>query len=344
MPVSALEGLTIMAATDALGEHEIIKLIHKRLQFPSVMPVPFGDDVSAVPIGNGEVAVLKTDMLVAKTDVPAKMSLYAATRKAVVMNVSDFASKGVQPIAVMVALGLPKTLATEKAVLEIAEGLNAGAREYGTFIIGGDTAETDDLIVSISLYGTAKQGRLMLRSGAKPGDILAVTGMFGKSAAGLRLLLDASCTASSGTRSILESAVFNPNARLAEGLALAKSGCVTASMDSSDGLAWSLHELMRLSNVGFTLDTVPIDSETAKFSAENKLDATVLALYGGEEYELVLTVNPQKWETAKAAVEAVGGTLIPIGKATLEKQVTMQVAGKKQLIEPRGYEHFKTQI
>ena len=267
-----------MAVTDGLGEHEIIKLIHKRIELPPGMPVPFGDDVSAVPIGNGEVAVLKTDMLVAKTDVPAQMSLYAAARKAVVMNVSDFASKGVQPTAVMVALGLPKNCATEKSVLEIADGLNAGAREYGAYIIGGDTAETDDLIISISLYGTAKQDNLMLRSGAKPGDILAVTGMFGKSAAGLRLLLDAGCTVSADIRSVLENAVFNPNARLAEGLALAKSGCVTASMDSSDGLAWSLHELMRLSNVGFTVDTVPIASETTKFSKQNDVRCNSFSL------------------------------------------------------------------
>jgi thiamine-monophosphate kinase len=333
-----------MAAGDALGEHEIINLIHKRLELPQNMPVPFGDDVSAVNIGNGEVAVIKTDMLVAKTDVPKQMSLYAAARKAVVMNVSDFASKGVQPEAVMVALGLPKTCATEKAVSEIGEGLNAGAREYGAYIIGGDTAETDDIIISISLYGKAKQDQLMLRSGAQPDDILAVTGMFGKSAAGLRLLLDNNCTASFDTRSVLENAVFNPNARLKEGLALAKSGCVSASMDSSDGLAWSLHELMRLSNVGFCLDTVPIASETAKFSKENALDATALALYGGEEYELVFTVNPKKWAAVKAAVEGVGGTLIPIGKVTKEKQATLQTLDGLQVIEPRGYEHFKTQI
>ncbi len=333
-----------MAANDALGEHEIINLIRKRLELPSDMPVPFGDDVSAVPIGNEEVAVLKTDMLVAKTDVPPQMSLYAAARKAVVMNVSDFASKGVQPAAVMVALGLPKTLATEKAVSEIAEGLNAGAREYGAHIVGGDTGETDDLIISLSLYGTAKQDKLMLRSGAEPGDILAVTGRFGNSAAGLRLLLDGKYTVAPAARLVLEQAVFNPCARLAEGLALAKSGCVSASMDSSDGLAWSLHELMRMSGVGFTIDTVPVASETAKFSAENKLDATVLALYGGEEYELVLTVNPQKWLIAKAAVEAVGGTLIPIGKVVKEKQVTLKTADETRAVEPRGYEHFKTQI
>lgn len=333
-----------MVAPKSLGEHEIIKLIHKRLDHPPSMPVPFGDDVSAFPMGNGEVAVLKTDMLVAKTDVPKQMSLYQAARKAVVMNVSDFASKGVQPSAVMVGLGLPKTCATQKAVLEIANGLNAGAREYDAYIIGGDTAETDDLIISISLYGKAKQSNLMLRSGAKPGDILAVTGMFGKSAAGLRLLLDAGCKASADIRSALEDAVFRPNARLAEGLALAKAGCVTTSMDSSDGLAWSLHELMRLSNVGFTLDRIPIASEALKFSEQNGLDASALALYGGEEYELVLTVDPQKWAAAKAAVENVGGTLLPIGKATLEKKVTLKTAEKTQVIEPKGYEHFKTQL
>jgi thiamine-monophosphate kinase len=333
-----------MAPGDALGEHEIINLIRKRLVLPPDMPVPFGDDVSAVPLGNGEVAVLKTDMLVAKTDVPPQMSLYAAARKAVVMNISDFASKGVQPTAVMVALGLPKKLANEKAVLEIAEGLNAGAREYGAYIVGGDTGETDDLIISLSLYGTAKQDRLMLRSGAEPGDILAVTGRFGNSAAGLRLLLDGKYTAEPVLRLVLENAVFNPCARLAEGLALAKAGCVSASMDSSDGLAWSLYELMRMSGVGFTLDTVPVASETAKFSAENKLDATVLALYGGEEYEIVLTVHPEKWAAAKAAVEGVGGALIPIGKTTKEKQVTLKTEGGIRTVEPRGYEHFKTQI
>lgn len=326
---------------DSLGEHEIINLIHKHLTLMPNMPVPFGDDVSAVPAGDGEVAVLKTDMLVAKTDVPPKMSLYNAARKAVVMNISDFASKGVQPTAVMVALGLPKQLATKKTVTEITEGLNAGSKEYGAYIVGGDTAETGDLTISIALYGTAKQDQLMLRGGAKPGDVLAVTGLFGNSAAGLRLLLDGNCTASGSARSVLENAVFVPHARLTEGLVLAKSGCVSASMDSSDGLAWSLHELMRKSKVGFALETVPVAAEAAEFAGKNGLDASALALYGGEEYELVLTVDSQRWVKAKTVVEAVGGKLIPIGKAVPEKQVTLTVNGEKRLIEPRGYEHFR---
>ena len=82
------------------------------------------------------------------------------------MNISDFASKGVQPIAALVALGLPADF-TQKDIEEIADGLNAGAQEYGAYIIGGDTSEASDLIISVSLYGTANKSALMLRSGAK---------------------------------------------------------------------------------------------------------------------------------------------------------------------------------
>jgi thiamine-monophosphate kinase len=308
------------------------------------MPVPFGDDVSAVSINEKDVAVLKTDMLVAKTDVPASMSLYSAARKAIVMNVSDFASKGVQPIAAIVALGLPKKLCTQTAVVEIVDGLNTAIREYDAYIIGGDLGETDDLIISVSLYGKAKRAALMLRNGAKPGDVLAVTGLFGKSAAGLQLLLDKSRVVLPEIRLVLEHAVLTPHARLIEGLALSKSGSVSASIDSSDGLAWSLYELMRMSNVGFTVETLPVAAEVVVFAEQNGLNAEQLALYGGEEYELVLTVSPQSWETAKNAVKAVGGNLIAIGKATVEKQLTLTTNGVKQQIEPCGYEHFKAQV
>jgi thiamine monophosphate kinase len=92
-----------------LGERKIIDLIVSRLHKMPRMPIPFGDDVSGVIIGGNKIAVLKCDMLVGRTDVPKGMSLRQAARKAVVMTVSDFASKGVQPLAVMVSLGLPRT-------------------------------------------------------------------------------------------------------------------------------------------------------------------------------------------------------------------------------------------
>ncbi len=330
------------AANTGIGERKIIEIIANYLDAMPNSPVPFGDDVSAVNIDQKQVAVLKTDMLVGKTDVPPNMSLWQAARKAIVMNISDFASKGVVPTAALVSLGLPRGL-MPKDIEEIARGLNAGAREYGAYVIGGDTGEASDFIVAVSLYGTADKTALMLRSGAKPGDILAVTGFFGKSAAGLRLLMD-KLSASADQRNVLSSAVCMPKARLKEGLALGRSGAVSASIDSSDGLAWSLHEIGKMSNVGFLVQSVPVADEVRRFAEFNHLDPMELALYGGEEYELVVTVKPKGWVDAEAAVEAAGGSLLPIGKVTKDTQMLLDVDGKKRGIEARGWEHFKTKI
>lgn len=325
-----------------LGERRIIDIIASHLESMPDSPVPFGDDVSAVSLDQKQVAVLKTDMLVGKTDVPPNMSLWQASRKALVMNISDFSSKGVQPTAALVALGLPRGL-NQKDIEEIGRGLNTGAREYGAYIIGGDTGEATDLVISISLFGIAERTNLMLRNGAKPGDVLAVTGFFGKSAAGLRLLMD-NCSSSHHLRDVLLSAVYMPKARLKEGLALSCTGAVSSSMDSSDGLAWSLHEIAQKSNVGFALNSVPVSDEVKRFAEFNHLDPLELALYGGEEYELVLTVKPDKWIKAEAAVEAVGGRLLPIGKATRDKQIVLDTDGQKRPVEPRGWEHFKSKV
>jgi thiamine-monophosphate kinase len=325
-----------------LGERKLITLIQSHLSVMPGLPVPFGDDVSAVDLGGGRVAVLKTDMLIGKTDVPRGMSLWQAARKAVVMNVSDFAAKGVEPTALLVSLGLPRDV-MRKDVEEIARGLNTGAREYGAYVIGGDTSEASDLVVAISLFGTAKRKQLVLRSGAKAGDIVAVTGLFGKTAAGLRLLLDG-YTASKDLREVLLRSVCMPNAHLCEGLALCRSGALSASIDSSDGLAWSLHELARTSGVGFLVDRVPVADEVRRFAEFNGVDALELALHGGEEYELVVTVKPKRWADAELAVKTAGGRLLPIGKATRDMQVLLEVDGEKIPVEPRGWEHFKSRI
>jgi thiamine-monophosphate kinase len=181
----------------------------------------------------------------------------------------------------------------------------------------------------------------MLRSGAKVGNVLAVTGFFGKSAAGLRLLSDG-FAASEELRGVLLGSVFMPQAHLKEGLALADSLAVTSSIDSSDGLAWSLNELCRMSGVGFQITSVPVADEVKSFADFNGLDALELALHGGEEYELVVTLKPKLWGEAELAVERVGGRLLPIGKVIREKQVVLELDGKKRLVEPRGWEHFKS--
>jgi thiamine-monophosphate kinase len=322
-----------------LGEHAIIEIIWKHLTKAPNMRVPLGDDVSAIEGEGGAIVVLKTDMLVGRTDIPLQMSLWQAARKAVVMNVSDFAAKGVKPVGLVVSLGIPPDL-TRKDIEQIAEGLNAGAREYGTFVLGGDTSETDDLIISVALYGSAGKKKLMLRSGAHPGDILATTGPFGLSASGLKILLEKVKTSPRIKRKLV-GAVLLPRARLIEGLTLARTGAVTASIDSSDGLAWSLYEIGRASNVGFLIDKPPIAPEASRFARKHLLDPVELTFYGGEEYELVVAVKPEGWKKAQEAVNLKRGRLIRIGKTTEKKGIFLKQKDKTVEIEARGYEHFK---
>lgn len=322
------------------SEREIIEIIWKQQEKMPHMPVAFGDDVSACEIDDGKLAVLKTDMLVGKTDVPCAMSLWQAARKAVVMNVSDFAAKGVKPSALLVSLGLPQGL-TRNDVEDIGKGLNAGAREYDTFVIGGDTGEASDLVISISLFGLTRKGALMLRSGARPGDVVAVTGLFGKAAAGLRFLLHG-LKIRADARGELVEAVLMPKARLDVGLALSQTKTITASIDSSDGLAWSLHEIARASKVGLLIDTVPVSRKVEEFAKMNKLDPIEFTFHGGEEYELVLTLKPELFEEAKKAVKRFGVELLPIGKVTARQGTVLRIEGKRRVIEARGYEHFRS--
>ncbi|MBS7656528.1 thiamine-phosphate kinase [Candidatus Bathyarchaeota archaeon] len=329
-----------MRKVSELGERKVIQAIINCLDKMPEMPIPFGDDLSAVKIGKNALAVVKTDMLVGKTDVPPGMSLRQAARKAVVMNVSDFAAKGVKPLAALVSLGLPKNF-DEENIRQIGLGLNEGAREYEAYIIGGDTGEASDLVISCSLFGLCEKQILVKRSTAKPGDIVAVTGEFGKTAAGLKILLE-KLDVPEGIRRPLTEAVFWPKARLKEGITLAEAGFLSSSIDSSDGLAWSLHELSVASNVGFKIDFVPLASEALELARLFNLNPLDLGLYGGEEYELVVTVKRELWDKAKKAMESLGGKLIRIGEVVGEKKLIVKIDGETTPIEPKGWEHFKS--
>jgi len=336
---SILLGERRLSSARELGERKIIELIINALDRMPNMVLPFGDDASAVDIGHGQLAVVKADMLVGKTDVPPNMTARQAARKAVVMNVSDLAAKGVQPLALLASIGIPPDY-KQVEIEQIAAGLNDGAREYGAYVIGGDTNEASDLLIDCLVFGICRRKDLMTRSGAKPGDILAVTGRFGNPAVGLKILLGTLEVQPKLKERVLKS-IYSPNARLKEGLALAKAGAVTASIDSSDGLAWSLYELSKMSGLGFILETVPIAAETQLIAKTHNLDANSLALYGGEEYELVVTVNPRKWRKACMAIEKVDGELLQIGVAAKETKIVLR-SGKEELqVEPRGWEHFR---
>jgi thiamine-monophosphate kinase len=318
-----------------LTEQEIIRTLTKQFRGQPGVPLGYEDDVSAIPLSPKTWIITKTDMLVGSTDVPPGMTIREAARKAVVATVSDFAAKGVQPRALMVSLGIPAP-AQKRTVEDIARGLGQAAREYDCKIIGGDTNQANDLTIDIIGIGLANPKKLVRRNGAEIGDVVAVTGSFGKSAAGLRILLSREKKDIAKYPSLVRS-VRLPRPRLAEGILLARSGGITSSIDSSDGLAWSLYQLAEASKVGIDLHTVPIAPDVEKFAKEHRLSALRLALYGGEEYELVITTGPDKFRALKKRIPS----LRNIG--TVEKKrfgVSAQIGRKQFIVEARGWQHF----
>ncbi len=328
-----------MATIADIGERGLITRIMRHLTLMPGMPVPNWDDVNAISLGDGRCVVLKTDMLVWKTDIPKGMTPFQAGRKAVVMNFSDLGSKGVQPQAFLAALGAPDSTPASD-VEEIAKGFEADCREYGGYMVGGDTNEACDIVISGMAYGLAEEKRLVLRGTSKPGDILATTGGFGRTTAGFRILLEGAEVPKSLKEKLLES-VYMPRARVKAGMALAASGAATSSMDSSDGLAVSLHDLQRSSGNGYRLTNVPLTKEAKEFADLTQADPTALALYGGEEYELIFTVKTGMVDEARRALRGAGADLIEIGVVTKDRQIVYVEGGAEKPIGKGGWEHFK---
>lgn len=328
-----------MVTIAELGERELISRIMRHLTLMPGMPVPNWDDVNAVSLGDGRAVILKTDMLVWKTDIPMGMNQFQAGRKAVVMNFSDLGSKGVKPLAFLAALGAPSTTPVDW-IEDIAKGFEAGAREYGAYMIGGDTNEACDIIISGMAYGLAEEKHLVLRGTSKPGDVLATTGGFGNTTAAFKILLDG-LEAPEGLRNRLIESIYMPHARVHAGIALAASGAVTSSMDSSDGLAVSLHDLQKSSGNGFRLTNIPLTKDAEEFARLHNLDRASLALYGGEEYELVFTAKPDLVDEAKNVLQSVGVDIFEIGIVTKEKKIVYVDGGVEKPVGKGGWEHFR---
>ncbi len=328
-----------MAKVSDIGERRLIERVMLHLTQMPGAPIPFWDDASALSLGDGRALVINTDMLVWETDIPRGMTPYQAARKAVVMGVSDLAAKGVPPIAFMPSIGLPSSYPVAD-VEEMARGFEAGAREYGAYVLGGDTNEACGVVISGAALGVVQESSIMKRnSGTLPGDLLATTGSFGVTSAGFKHLLEGLEMPSGLEKPILGS-VYMPRARVKEGVALAETGAVTGCMDSSDGLAVSLHDLARSTGLGYRVTELPIDYSATRFAQLHGLDAADLALYGGEEYELVFTFKPGDDGRIRRALDGVGCRLHVIGEVTEEKDVLMELNGAAKPIGRGGWEHF----
>lgn len=330
-----------MSLVEDLGEDRVRDLIASKLEKDPKEILGYGDDAVAFEISWDKLLVLHTDVLVGSTDILPGMSAYDVGRKAVVMNVSDLISKGAEPLSVVFSWGIPRTY-DSKLVGEIADGMNRAARECGIHVSGGDTSESNDLFLSGTAFGIADRNKLLSRSTVKTGDIVASTGPFGLTSAAYRILLEGAAASSDMRERILDAA-YRPKIRLAEARALVNAGLVSAGIDSSDGLARSLHWLARKSHVGFVVDNLPVTEEVTQFALMNKLDYTDLALYeGGEEYELIFAISQENWSKALDTVAGVGGRLYRIGVAMVDPTIVLSLRNlwKKQ-IEDRGWQHFE---
>ncbi len=314
-----------------MDEHEIVSLLARKAGTLPRGYLPIGDDVAALPGRHGKL-VLKSDMLVARTDVPPGMTWRQAGRKAVAMCVSDFAAKGVSPEAFLVSLGIPRSL-SDDGIRSLVDGFGDGMKEWGVRLVGGDTNEADDVIVDCLMTGFAN--RIVRRTGASPGEFIVATGEFGMTSAGLKILMEGARSDPGFRRSALAS-VYLPSPKLR--LCLALSGYFSSSIDSSDGLAICLHTIAEMSGVGMRIDTLPYSgSRLARFATQNGYRVDDLVLYGGEEYEVVATIGKERMEEAQQAASYMGAKLLVLGETTNGARV---VSSNGPEIQNKGWVHL----
>lgn len=315
-----------------LGEFGLIDRIRKMTSVPDPSWVGIGDDCAVIPLSpetGGAPAsdlLVSTDMLVEGTHfLMEDISPRQLGWKSAAVNISDIAAMGGKPIATFLSLALPKTL-PEQWMQEFMEGYNGISEKYGAALLGGDTTCSPDRIcINVAVLGTCPRGKARLRSTARPGDLVCVTGTLGDSAAGLRLILGGQ----KGAAPRLMDRHYTPTPRVEEGLALSCLPGVHAMMDISDGVGSDLRHILDESGVGARIDTgkLPISKELQALCSEKGWDPKELALSGGEDYELLFTMDPQETPDIPYTV---------IGEITANPTVTWEGGSRDYM----GYKHF----
>jgi len=321
-----------------LGERKAIRLISNILS-KGDEAVGIGDDCAALDFGE-EYLLVSTDMISKKTHIPKIMTPWQIGWFVVAVNLSDIAAKGGRPLGLVLSLGLP-TDTSEAFLEELTRGANVCATTHGTSIIGGDTKENPNVTICGTVFGTVKKDEFMSRKGAKPGDIIAVTGTLGKAGAGYYLMQ------SDMEDPRISKGLLEPMPRINEGIALAKEKVVSSCIDISDGLSSSLYQLQELNNVGFEIERekIPLSQMLLKLAAENEnLDVYKYCLHFGGDYELLLTIPPDEFEKAQRSVETTGNYITNIGQVTKDNEVCIIDSGVKKLLPNEGYEHFRWRI
>ena len=274
-----------MVSLKEVGERELIRGIRNIIrQPPGLGP---GDDSAIIPSFTGDV-VACVDSVTLERHFPKGMSYHEFGWMAAAVNISDLASMGAEPVGLLAALTMPADLDAE-SLYDVMAGMDSCARSFGAYIYGGDT-KFGCGAVSCTAIGTLGGRSPMLRSGARPGDIIAVTGSLGSAAAEFYAKENGI-----GNMPPLTSLTM-PTPRVKEGIALSSSGAVTSCIDLSDGLAEGARGICSASRVGMDIfmDFLPEGVGVEKVSSETGISKEEMMLYWGGEYELLFTFDKDK--------------------------------------------------
>ncbi len=325
------------------GENRIVELLQRRYSSVNrVLKKGIGDDAAVIrPRGSEEYWIITTDMLVEDVDFRREwMTPELLGFKSLSVNLSDLAAMGARPRFFTVSLALPPELSLQQWIHRFYTGLNDIAGSEGALLIGGDLSRSESgITVSITAIGESLGRRVLYRSGGRPGHRLYVTGVLGKSAAGLELLRKGCTHTANGRRKEAIRAHQRPEPRCRAGLWLAQSGLARCMMDLSDGLSVDLARLCRSSHVGAQIDAaaVPLFAGSSSWGC----DSFALALHGGEDYELLFAVPESEAELLERKYPAKFPPISRIGKLTRGRAITVAESGKRRyrLLE-KGYDHF----
>lgn len=286
---------------------------------------PIGDDCTVLPMGE-EALVMTTDMLVEDIHfLRGASSAEEVGEKSLMVNISDVAAMGAKPVATLLSIALPQSAQGEWSE-QFMSGYYEASKREGVALVGGDTtASRDKITINVVAIGRAPLSNIKRRNAAKVGDAICVTGKLGISSKGLVDIMfgDLNTTAAKAHR--------RAQARTAEGAWLGEREEVHAMMDISDGIASDITHITELSKVGarIELKCIPTDYDIR------------YATTGGEDYELLLTVDNDSVESLAAELyKATGTTLTKIGEITDTNEVVWLEDGKPTELELKGFTHF----
>ncbi|MCR5070688.1 MAG: thiamine-phosphate kinase [Bacteroidales bacterium] len=296
-----------------LGEFGLIGRI--RDLFPAPEGVTgIGDDCAVLPQRSGRDTLVSTDMLVEGTHfLRADIPPYRLGWKSAAVNVSDIAGMGGRPTATFLSVALPADLDADW-MGEFLRGYADLSGRFGVALLGGDTtASPDRICINVAVLGECPSGAAHLRSAARPGDCVCVTGTLGDSAAGLKAILDG-VERDADVQALIDRH-YLPLPRVEEGLQLAATPGVHAMMDISDGIGSDLGHILKASGCGARIDVaaLPLSPTLRRVCARLGWDAPALAIGGGEDYELLFTCTPEAEKALPVPHTVIGTTTAGTG-------------------------------